>query len=255
MRYYEMLPCQMRDALKKQPPVLLTIGTLEFHSEHLPLGVDGQVVEGCLERLEKRHPNDVILLPPFYYGAASYAVSGPEDGHATIDIDSMAICNLAEQIFIGLLEAGFRNIHGFVYHQTENFEQGMPTDLAFRFAGRRAIFRFLEKNRGRGWWGDSSMKEYYNEDNIFDAIQIHRLSEEVRNHFGGDHAGKIETSAMMELFPQLVHMERHTDRDWFAQSALNASRKIGRDYVKEIIHHWEEFLGLNKTRGTASQKS
>ena len=254
MHYHEMLPCQMREALKKQLPVLLGIGTLEFHSEHLPLGVDTQIVQGCLERLEKQYPNDVILLPPFYYGAASYAVAGPEDGRATIDIDSMAICTLAEQLFTGLLEAGFRNIHGFVYHQTENFNQGMPTDLAFRFAGRRAIFRYLEKNRGRGWWGDSSMKEYYSGDNIFDAIQIHRLAEEVRNHFGGDHAGKIETSAMMELYPHLVHMELHTNRDWFAQSALNATKEIGRDYVGGIVHHWEEFLGLDKKAGKASEQ-
>lgn len=242
MFYQEMLPCQMREALKRNIPVLLTVGTLEFHSEHLPFGVDGQIVEGALKRLESRHPDDVILLPPFYYGAASYAVSGPEDGRSTLDIDSMAICQMAEQLFTALLEAGFRNIHGFVYHQTENFIQGMPTDLAFRFAGRRAIFRYLEKKRGRGWWGNPSMKSYYQGDNIFDSIMIHRLSEEVRSRYGGDHAGKIETSAMMELYPHLVRMDLHTEKDWFAQSALEASKELGHSYIEEIIRHWESVL-------------
>jgi hypothetical protein len=37
----------------------------------------------------------------------------------------------------------------------------MPTDLAFRFGARQAIFAFLEKTRGEGWWGDGKMADYY----------------------------------------------------------------------------------------------
>ncbi len=40
---------------------------------------------------------------------------------------------------MGLLETGFRNIHGFVRHQSENFYQGMPGDLSFRSAGNANI--------------------------------------------------------------------------------------------------------------------
>ena len=57
-------------------------------------------------------------------------------------------------MFQGLLRIGFRNIHVVVHHQTENFAAGMPTDLAFKFAARQAIFAFLEKERGEGWWGE-----------------------------------------------------------------------------------------------------
>jgi hypothetical protein len=66
----------------------------------------------------------------------------------------------AEELFHGLLRVGFRNIHCYIHHQTENFAAGMPTDLAFRFAGRQAIFRVLEKERGEGWWGDRGMADY-----------------------------------------------------------------------------------------------
>ena len=242
MLYQEMLPYQARIAREKNFPVVLAIGTLEYHSEHLPFGVDGQITEGALKRLEERHREEMILLPPFYYGAASYAVSGPENGCATIDIDSMAICKFAETLFTGLLEAGFRNIHGFVYHQTENFYQGMPTDLAFRFAGRRAIFSFLERTRGRGWWGDKKMRNYYEEKNIFDAILIHRLAGTVGKQFGGDHAGKVETSAMMDLHPSLVDMSRHNRDDWYAESALEASREFGRAYLDAVVGQLDELL-------------
>ena len=240
-----MLPFQMREAIEKKVPVILSIGTLEYHSEHLPFGVDTQIIEGVFKRLEKRHP-EIVVLPPFYYGTASYAVAGPENGCATLNIDSMHLCNLAEDLFRNLLEIGFRNIHGFVYHQTENFAQGMPCDLAFRFAGRRAIFEFLERTRGRGWWGNPTMSKYY-EENIFDSILIHRLSEGVRDRFGGDHAGKVETSAMMELHPDLVHMELRDAGHWYAQSAKDASKEFGHAYIEAILEQLEKTLSLEKS--------
>ena len=49
---------------------------------------------------------------------------------------------MSEQIFTGLLRIGFRNIHGIVHHQTENFSSGMPTDLAFKIGARQAILNF-----------------------------------------------------------------------------------------------------------------
>ena len=65
---------------------------------------------------------------------------------------------LAEALFTALLQSGFRNIRGVIHHQTEGFDQGMPTDLAFRLAARNAIMRFLEATRGPGWWGRREME-------------------------------------------------------------------------------------------------
>jgi creatinine amidohydrolase/Fe(II)-dependent formamide hydrolase-like protein len=56
-----------------------------------------------------------------------------------------ALVPFAKAMFQGLLRIGFRNIHVIVHHQTENFAASMPTDLAFKFAGRLAIFAFPEK--------------------------------------------------------------------------------------------------------------
>ena len=67
----------------------------------------------------------------------------------------------AEALFGALLVTGFRNIHGVIHHQTEGFDQGMPTDLAFRLAGRNAVMKRLEAERGLGWWGDRAMQDYY----------------------------------------------------------------------------------------------
>ena len=241
MLYQEMAPFQIRKAIEENVPVVLSIGTLEYHSEHLPLGVDTMVVDGCLKRVEKRHP-EMILLPTFYYGVSSFAVKGPENGNGTVSIDSMNVCKLAEDLFSNLLETGFRNIHGFVYHQGENFFQGMPTDLAFRVAGRRAIFAFLERTRGRGWWGNAEMKNYYEDNNVFDWIRIHPVAAGVSEKYPGGHADIVETSAIMDLHPHLVHMDHHNPADWYAESALKATAQYGKNYMDDMAGSVEKLL-------------
>ena len=72
MRYELMRPKHIREAIEKRWPVILPLGVLEYHSEHLPVGMDTLAVIRCAELLEKEM--DLVLLPPFYYGSASFAV-------------------------------------------------------------------------------------------------------------------------------------------------------------------------------------
>ena len=79
-------------------------------------------------------------------------------------------------------------------------------------------------------------------DNIFDRIRIHRLAGTANRQFGGDHAGKVETSAMMELHPSLVDMSRHSKEHWYAESALDATREFGCAYLDAIVEQLDELL-------------
>ncbi len=150
MRYELMLPYQIRKAIAENWPVVLPLGVLEYHGEHMAVGMDTLAVVKMLELFEKEA--DIVILPAFYYGAASYAVAPPE-GNGSVQVGGRALAPFAEELFYSLLRIGFRNIHAIIHHQTENFVAGMPTDLAFKTGGRQAIFRFLEKERGEGWWG------------------------------------------------------------------------------------------------------
>jgi creatinine amidohydrolase/Fe(II)-dependent formamide hydrolase-like protein len=147
MRYELMLPHQIRAAIDSHWPVVLPLGVLEYHGEHMAVGMDTLAVTGILEILEREA--NLVILPPFYYGAASYAVEPPERT-GTLHVDAEALLPVAKAMFTGLLRIGFRNIHIVVHHQTENFTAGMPTDLAFKLAARQAIFGFLEAQRGEG---------------------------------------------------------------------------------------------------------
>lgn len=241
--FARLRPHQLQEAIAANTPVVLPIGVMEYHGQHLPAGVDLLAVTEVLARLG----DAIITLPPFAYGAASHAVAGPE-GTGTLHIDAGAILPLAEGLFAALLTAGFRNIHGVIHHQTEGFEQGMPTDLAFRLAGRNAIMAFLEATRGPGWWGDRGMQDYYARQaegaDPFNWIRIHPLFPKGAD-FPFDHAGKGETALMQALAPDTVDIARAGDGDhWYTEDAGQASPLMGEAGVQIALAHLWQVLGL-----------
>lgn len=248
MRLELMRPHEIRAAQGACLPAVLAIGVQEYHGEHLPIGVDLLAVTRCLDRLEAEAPDRLILLPPFAYGAASHAVSGPED--FTLHLDAQAFLPMAQALFASLLRAGFRNVHGLIHHQTENFTQGMPTDLAFRLAARQATFAHLEATRGPGWWGKAEMADYYEGhakgETPFNWISIHPLCPpETARHLPFDHAGQGETALMLALAPETVADERMAgDRHWFTGTAPKATRAQGEAGVDIILSHLRGLLGL-----------
>lgn len=239
MHYELMLPHQIRTAIAQGWPVVLPLGVLEYHGEHMAVGMDTLAVVKIVELLEAEM--DLVILPPFYYGAASYAVEPPE-GNGSVHVDAGKLLPLAQEIFQGLLRVGFRNIHIIIHHQTENFTVGMPTDLAFKFAARQAIFAFLEKERGEGWWGSEGMKDYYAKqsasDDPFNWIKVHPLmSPEIIERYPFDHAGLGETSLLMALCPEGVDLGLLSDERWYTRSARQSTVELG-GRGRDLILAW-----------------
>jgi creatinine amidohydrolase len=207
--------------------------------------MDTLAVIKTVELIEKER--DLVILPAFYYGAASYAVAAPE-GSGSVQVGGPVLAPFAEELFYGLLRIGFRNIHAIIHHQTENFAAGMPTDLAFKTAGRQAIFRFLEKERGEGWWGSNAMVDYYaghaQGENVFNWVQVHPLMPASMNgKYPFDHAGVGETSLMLALCPEAVDAARFDDNTgWYTKSAADASAGQGKIGVAMILDHLRSIL-------------
>ncbi|MFM8747693.1 MAG: creatininase family protein [Aestuariivirga sp.] len=246
MRYEMMLPRQIRAAIAAKTPVVLPLGVLEYHGEHMAVGMDTLAVTRALDMLEQEA--EIVILPPFYYGAASYAVEPPE-GTGSVHVDSNVLHPFARELFTGLLRVGFRNIHAFIHHQSENFAVGMPTDLSFKFGARQAIFAFLEKTRGEGWWGDSKMADYYAQqsggDDPFNWIKIHPLmTADTIAEYPFDHAGEGETSLMLAMCPEAVDMTSFSDERWYVKSAARASAETGARGRDLILAHMRKALGL-----------
>jgi creatinine amidohydrolase/Fe(II)-dependent formamide hydrolase-like protein len=244
LKYEMMLPHQIRTAIDARWPVVLPLGVLEYHGEHMAVGMDTLAVTGVLELLQLER--DLVILPPFYYGAASYAVEPPER-MGSLQVDADALAPFAKAMFLGLLRIGFRNIHVLIHHQTENFAAGMPTDLAFKFAARQAIFAFLERERGEGWWGAEKMADYYAQqstgDDPFNWIKAHPLMIPSKmQNYPFDHAGQGETSLMMDLYPEAVDLARVAEGKWYTKSAKDASAELGARGRELILAHLREVL-------------
>ncbi len=247
MRYELMLPGAIRRAIAQNTPVVLPIGVLEYHGEHLGVGLDTLVVVRCLERLEGEGL-PMVIMPPFYYGAGSYIVEGPK-GNGTVQVDSGVLTPFAKELFVSLLRIGFRNIHGFIHHQSENFLQGMPTDLAFRLGARQATFEILGCERGEGWWGNETMSDYYGGhsegDNPFNWIRVHPLMDEaIISSYEFDHAGIGETSLLMALDPDGVQMDKFTDERWYLRGADKATPVHGEEAVGKILARLRRILAM-----------
>jgi creatinine amidohydrolase/Fe(II)-dependent formamide hydrolase-like protein len=244
MRYEMMLPYQIRQAIDENLPVVLPLGVLEYHSEHLGVGMDTFAVDRCLALLEKEVK--LVVLPPFFYGAASYCVA-PAEGNGSVQVECENLIPFARDLFISLLRIGFRNIHFVIHHQSENFADGMPTDLGFKTAAKQAIFAQLTADRGEGWWGDEKMADYYAKyesgDNPFNWIKGHPLMDEnIIANYDFDHAGIGETSLMMALCPESVDMEHFDESKWFSKSANKASAEYGHKAIEMILKRLRKIL-------------
>lgn len=244
MRYEMMLPGQLRQAIDENWPFVLPLGVLEYHGEHLALGLDTLVVIKCVELLEREMK--MVILPPFYYGAASYAVE-PAHRNGSVHVDGQSLSTFAKPMFNSLLRIGIRNIHVFIHHQTENFAGGMPTDLAFRSASRQAIFEFLENERGEGWWGNQDNANYYEQHEVnqdpFNWIQVNPLmDQQIIEKYDFDHAGIGETSLLMALDPEGVDMDKLDTTKWYLASAKDASVEYGQQARDMILDRMRKIL-------------
>ncbi|MCP4624353.1 MAG: creatininase family protein [bacterium] len=245
MRFELMFPDQIRKAIKENRPVVLPLGVLEYHGEHSVMGVDTLLVIKTMELLEKEI--DMVILPPFYYGAASYVVESPENGKGSIHVPSEVLNIFGRHVFSSLLRTGFRNIHCFIHHQSENFIAGMPTDLAFKLAARQATFDFLENERGEDWWGRDDMQNYYSDHEAqtdpFSWIRLHPLLDaEIQKEFPIDHTGKQEISLMMAFYPEGVDMNKHQDEKWYSRSAKEANLAYGNAAKDKILKSLKSIL-------------
>ena len=228
-----MFPKQLSYAKEKRLPFILPLGTIEYHGPHCVFGCDGLIAQGLAEGLEFTH--ELVILPTFWYGSSSYAVGGPEKG--TIHVDGEILIQPLKEIFMSLLEGGCRNIVVLIHHQFEK-ENYMPTTLAAATALKSVTMTYLEKTRGRGWWGENSSSGYYSQldanDNPFNWIRVLPcMSKEVQTFSGYDHAGRYECSILKALYPKAVNLDDlGLSDEWFIQSASESSAEYGKKMVE-----------------------
>lgn len=232
-------PREAEKAKEERWPVLIPVGTMEYHSDHCPYGCDTLVAMGLAQKIAEKI--NAVVFPPIWYGVASYAVGGPEKNTIQVDCDTLE--SYIYSILKSLFRSGFnRKIYIIIAHQTEDY---LPMTLACMKAAKKLTFEYLDETQGLGWWGNNDNKEFYENlsatDNPWNWVRVIRANvitdgSETIKKLPADHAGKYECSELEYLWPGTIKLDRLGESgDWFAETAKETSVELGKSIVCEKV--------------------
>ncbi len=199
----EMLPAELETQIAAKPIVVLPFGTLEWHSYHLPIGLDSLKVEALGEQVAER--TGAILAPTNYW-----AVGGVPFPY-TLRFDLDLVETLARQLFQQMGVFGFRVILA----QTGHY--GLEQLVAVK---RAAVATMRTSNL-----------------TIFAGAEYEMVTD---LGYHGDHAAKWETSLLAATHPDLVRMHaiepgRPLDGILGEDPRPSASTQLGEETIAEIV--------------------
>ena len=186
---------EYRARVKNNPTVIVPVGSFEQHGPHLPLCVDELLSTAVAEEVATRI--DGLVGPTIGFGYKSQQRSGGGYHLAgTISLTGSTFITLAREIMVELAQHGIRK---FV------FCNGHYENYQFLFEGVDLAIRDLKlqnisvKCQLMSYW------------DFVDDTTIDRLYPEGFTGWDLEHGGVLETSLMLLIRPELVHMDRVSD--------------------------------------------
>jgi creatinine amidohydrolase len=183
LRYERLHPAELRAAVERAPIAFVPVGTLEFHGEHLPVGVDSFEAHGLCLRAAALAGG--VVLPPVYL--ASGCLDLPFTLSFELDLVHAWVGATVER----LADRGFSVVIVVTGHG--------PLDLNHLL---KRVCAEVEQRRS----GLSAYALCWLE------LNAARLTEpESDEPTCVDHAARVETSWMLALEPELVQIDRLAD--------------------------------------------
>jgi creatinine amidohydrolase len=173
-------------SLDKQTPVVVPLASMEQHGHHLPLFVDTMQVTAIADEVEKQMGDQMLLTPTLWLGSSHHHNDFPGTISARPGLFSAMVRAVAESV----LRAGFRRIFFLNGHGGNEVpaSQAINELVADDDTANDALVVF------GSWWHVGR-----------DAIKPEKHGMKTR---AVTHACEYETSMMLHLRPDLVHMDR-----------------------------------------------
>lgn len=168
MRLANMTWPKVQEYFEKNDMVLISIGSMECHGRHMPLGTDTLIPDHLLEKIEQK--SDVLICPTIPYGACQCLSTFP----GTIDIDTDVLYQFCKQIFENLYNHGARK---FVFLNGHGGNMKMIERLGLDFEKKGCLVAMLN------WW---------------------LMAWDMNPAWKGGHGGGEETAAILGIDPSLV---------------------------------------------------
>ena len=241
VNYEELTPTEFRARLADAPIAYLPLGTLEWHGENLPLGSDGIQSRGFF--VELAHQVGGIVVPMLFLGPdSSISLTGDE--------------------FYGMDLISFRDekpeqLPGSAYWVSDDLFEHILSATLKQLS--RAGFRIVVAH-GHGPSTTIFQKHivYWEQLYGLELFVCWRQDESDGLGIMTDHAAANETSLVMALRPDLVHMENISSAtdDWPLgimgdDPRIHASAENGRIAIDMQSERMRELLteALERTRG------
>jgi len=180
---------------------VLPVAAVEQHGPHLPLSVDADIIDGFVARVAQRLPaaSPVLFLPTQAIGKSNEHARYP--GTLTLSVDTLI--RLWMDIGDSVAASGVRKLVLFNSHGG----QAAVMDIVARdLRAKHAMLAVASS------WYTLGLP-----DGLFDAAELRH----------GVHAGDLETSIMLALRPELVHMAEARDFPSAAAAREAAFRYVG----------------------------
>jgi len=210
-RLEALFPEQLQERLDSCPALVLPFGTIEWHSYHLPLGLDGLVAQGLAERVAGML--DAVLAPVSYWAAGG--VPYPY----TLNLPGSIVEPLLETLFEQFAAMGFRLIVGLTGHF------GLEQTLVLK----RAAVKVMRCSPVT----------------ILPATEYDMTTD---IGYKGDHAATGETSLLWALRPELVRLDAvpadaQLDGILGLDPRGSASERLGNELLEQIAGRTAEVAG------------
>lgn len=166
-RLEELDPAGLEERLAEKPALVLALGTLEWHSHHLPLGLDLLKAAAVAERTAERA--EAVLAPPAWWAAGGVAF--PYTLRLPADVTEPPLAAVLD----GFAEMGFRAMC------LVNGHYGLENSIAVRRAALACR--------------SATVLPFADYELLTDLGAA------------GDHAGVFETSLLWAVRPDLVHLD------------------------------------------------
>ncbi|MEW1955387.1 creatininase [Terrabacter sp. NPDC080008] len=184
-----------RERIARGAPVVVPVGAIEQHGPHLPMNTDVVLAQAMSRRLAEAV--DGIVAAPVVYGYKSQQRSGGGNHlGGTTSLDATTVISIARTLTLEFARHGARQVV-FLNGHFENYQ--------FLYEGAEQATAQLAQ---RGEDVSALLLSYW------DFVDDDTIEQIYRGSFPGwdvEHGGVLETSLMLHLHPELVHLDRVID--------------------------------------------
>jgi creatinine amidohydrolase len=180
MQWEQLTSADFAQAVHDTKICILTLGVVEKHADHLPLGTD--FLNGHREACLAAEIEPAVVFPPFYFGQINEARCYP----GTLTIRPTLMMDLLQSVLDEIGRNGFKKIILYNAH-----------------GGNIHFLRFFAQT---SLWEEKPYSVYlYSGGFMGERGEEWNAVLESKNH---NHACECETSITLANYPDLVHMER-----------------------------------------------